>query len=108
MEADSLRRKQLMTLVVVGGGPTGVEMAGAIADMARFALSKDRRIDPRTAQIVLVEAGQRLLPAFPESLSAYASRSLKQMGVDVRLSVSVTACEKDRSRRLAGSLQPPP
>jgi NADH dehydrogenase len=73
-----------MTFIVVGGGPTGVEMAGAIADMSRLTLARDfRRIDPRNSRIVLVEAGSRVLAAFPETLSAYAQRALQSMGVEV-------------------------
>src|SRR5215468_4106438 len=84
LEDDETERRRLMTFIVVGGGPTGVEMAGAIADMARLTLARDfRRIDPRNARIVLVEAGSRLLNAFPEALSAYAQRALQSMGVEV-------------------------
>jgi NADH dehydrogenase len=84
-------RFRLMTFAVVGGGPTGVELAGAIADMARFALSRDfRRIDPRAARIVLLEAGPRLLSTFPEALSRYAEQTLRRMGVDVRTSTAVS------------------
>src|SRR3546814_2886924 len=69
------RSSDLLTFVVVGAGPTGVEMAGALAELARFALSKDfRRIDPRLARVVLVEAGPRVLPPFPEDLGAKAAR----------------------------------
>src|SRR5215468_6960046 len=84
LEDDEAHRRRLMTFIVVGGGPTGVEMAGAIADMARLTLARDfRRIDPRNSRIVLVEAGSRLLNAFPEALSAYAQRALQSMGVEV-------------------------
>jgi NADH:ubiquinone reductase (H+-translocating) len=90
LEDDEAERRRLMTFVVVGGGPTGVEMAGAIADMARLTLARDfRRIDPRNARIVLVEAGLRLLAAFPETLSGYAERALQSMGVEVRTSAPV-------------------
>jgi NADH:ubiquinone reductase (H+-translocating) len=90
LEDNEAERLRLMTFIVVGGGPTGVEMAGAIADMARLTLARDfRRIDPRNARIVLVEAGSRLLAAFPETLSAYAQRALQSMGVDVRISAQV-------------------
>src|SRR5260370_41451731 len=72
-----------MTFIVVGGGPTGVEIAGAIADRARRTLARDfRHIDPRNSRIVLVEAGSRVLGAFPETLSAYAQRALQSMGVE--------------------------
>ncbi|MGS0626067.1 NAD(P)/FAD-dependent oxidoreductase, partial [Ralstonia sp. VS2407] len=74
---DPAERARLMTIVVVGGGPTGVEMAGSIAELAHHALARDfRHIDPTTAQVVLVEAGPRLLTAFPEALAAYARGSL--------------------------------
>ena len=67
---DAAERRQLLTFVIIGGGPTGVEMAGAIAEIARHTLVKDfRRIDPSTARIILVEAGPRILPAMPEDLS---------------------------------------
>jgi NADH dehydrogenase len=88
--------RRLLTFVIVGGGPTGVEMAGAIAEVARYALRSDfRRIDPSHARIVLVEAGPRILPTFPERLSAYAAKSLASMGVEVRTSAMVTECRKD-------------
>jgi len=90
LEDDEAERRRLMTFIVVGGGPTGVEMAGAIADMARLTLARDfRRIDPRNARIVLVEAGSRLLAAFPETLSGYAQRALQSMGVEVWTSAPV-------------------
>lgn len=81
---DPEQQKALMTTVIVGGGPTGVEIAGAIAELARFALARDfRRIDPRAAHILLVEAGPRLLAAFPEKLGQYAHRALERRGVTV-------------------------
>jgi len=84
----------LLTFVIVGGGATGVEMAGAIAEVARQTLQHDfRRIDPRTSRIVLIEAGPRLLPTFPEALSDYARRSLQAMGVEVELNRKVTGCD---------------
>jgi len=91
---DDNARARLLTFVIVGGGATGVEMAGAIAEVARQTLQHDfRRIDPRTSRIVLVEAGPRLLPAFPQVLSDYAKRSLESMGVEVRLNCKVTGCD---------------
>ena len=88
--ADMMRQRQL-TFVVVGGGPTGVELAGAIAELAKTALPRDfRNIDPREARIVLIEAGERLLAAFPAVLSAHAKRALEKLGVEVRLSARVT------------------
>lgn len=83
--ADAAERARLMTFVVVGGGPTGVELAGAIAELAKRALARDfRRIDPSSARIVLLEGAPRLLTGFPESLSAYARRALERLGVEVR------------------------
>lgn len=91
LSTDKARRRALMTFVVVGGGPTGVEMAGAIADLARGALAPDfRNIDPREATVLLVEAGPRLLNAFPEKLSAYARRVLEARGVRVLTGRPVT------------------
>lgn len=75
---------QCMTIAIVGGGPTGVEMAGAAAELCKRALSRDfRRIDPTSARIILVEAGPRVLPAFPPALSHYAKRALERLGVEV-------------------------
>ena len=80
----------LTTFVIVGGGPTGVEMAGAIAEIARDALrSEFRHIDPAAARIVLVEAGARILPTFPESLAADAARRLARYGVEVMTGAAV-------------------
>jgi len=84
-EIQPERQKELLTFVVVGGGATGVELAGAIADISRTVLVKDfRRINPASARVVLVEAGPRILPAFPEDLAARAARDLTGMGVEVR------------------------
>lgn len=92
-EAD---RKRLLTFVIVGGEPTGVEMAGAIAEIARQTLRFDfRNIDPRAARILLIEAGPRILPSFPEDLSAYAEKSLRKMGVEVMTSTMVTDVKRD-------------
>ncbi len=91
---DDAERRRLMTFVVVGGGPTGVEMAGAIADMARLTLARDfRRIDPRNARIVLIEAGPWLLSAFPRPLSGYAQRALQSMGVEVWTATQVVGVD---------------
>ena len=91
-EPDPVRRKALMTFVVVGGGPTGVEMAGAIAEIARFSLARDfRHIDTRDAKVILVEAGTQLLAAFPDRLSRHALRDLERLGVEVRFGKPVTA-----------------
>jgi NADH dehydrogenase len=86
-------RSRLLNFVVIGGGPTGVEMAGAIAELAKMALAEDfRHIDPREARVILLEAGPRILSAFPESLSAVAQKSLARLGVEVRTNTAVTDC----------------
>ena len=93
MESDARERKRLLTIVIVGGGPTGVEMAGAVVELARKALAADfRAIDPRQTRVLLVEAGPRLLPSFPEPLSRYAEQTLWRLGVDVHLKQAVTHC----------------
>ncbi len=95
MEVDAARRDRLLRFVIVGAGPTGVELAGTIAELARFTLAADfRRIDPRSAKIVLVEAGPRVLAAFKEPQSNYALRSLARLGVEVRVNAAVTACDE--------------
>jgi NADH:ubiquinone reductase (H+-translocating) len=94
MAASRAEQDVLMTTVVVGGGPTGVEMAGSVAELARHALARDfRRIDPRRARILLIEAGPRLLPAFPEKLAAYAHSALERIGVTVMTGQAVEAME---------------
>jgi NADH:ubiquinone reductase (H+-translocating) len=91
---DSAERRRLLNFVVVGGGPTGVEIAGAIAELAQRALASDfRSIDPRCARIILIEAAPRLLTPFDPALSAAARRSLEQLGAEVRLSAGVTDCD---------------
>lgn len=91
---DEAERKRLLTFAIVGGGATGVEMAGAIAEIARLTLLKDfRRIDPSSARIVLLEAGPRILPTLPPDLSDYAARSLTRKGVEVKTSTRVTICD---------------
>jgi NADH:ubiquinone reductase (H+-translocating) len=93
-ETDADERRRLMNLVIVGGGPTGVELAGAIAELARRALAKDfRNIDPRAARIILIEAGPRLLSTMPEDLSDDARQRLERLGVEVRLNAPVTAVD---------------
>ena len=95
-EPDPARRKALMTFVVVGGGPTGVEMAGAIAEIARFSLARDfRHIDTRDARVILIEASTQLLAAFPDRLSRHALGDLERLGVDVRFGKPVTAIAPD-------------
>jgi NADH dehydrogenase len=96
-EPDPARRQCLMTLVVVGGGPTGVELAGAFAELARHVLRRDfRRIDPGQARVILLEAGPRLLPQLPETLSASALRQLERFGVDVQLNTRVADIQRGK------------
>ena len=98
-EADDDARRMLLTFVVVGGGPTGVELAGAIAEISRHVIVSDfRRIDPREARVVLVEAGPRILPAFDESLAAKAAAALKQRGVEVLTGSPAKAIAHDSIR----------
>src|SRR5437588_4683519 len=88
---DEAARKAAMTFVIIGGGPTGVEMAGAIAEIARYTLAKDfRHIDPSQAQVILIEGEPRLLASFPADLSASAMKQLVDLGVEVRTSVRAT------------------
>jgi NADH dehydrogenase len=85
---DPAAKSAAMTFVIIGGGPTGVEMAGAIAEIARYTLAKDfRHIDPSNARVVLVEGDERVLSSFPEDLSASAMKQLKQLGVEVRTGI---------------------
>ena len=94
-EEDADRRRQWMTFVVVGGGPTGVEMAGALAEIARHSLAGDfRRIDPRSARVILVEAGPRVLPSYPSTLSVKAALQLERLGVQVWTGAPVTALDE--------------
>lgn len=84
-EPDAARRAALMTFVIVGAGPTGVELAGTLAEIARHTLSREfRRIDPRAARVILAEAGPRVLASFPAQLSEAARRQLERLGVEVR------------------------
>ncbi|MBK7907069.1 MAG: NAD(P)/FAD-dependent oxidoreductase [Gemmatimonadetes bacterium] len=90
-EEDPGARQALLTFVVVGGGPTGVELAGVLPEMCRVAFRPDfRRIDTAKVRVILVEGGPRILPAFPESLSARAQRDLEKLGVEVRTNTLVT------------------
>ena len=96
LAANEAERRRLLTFVIVGAGPTGVEVAGAIAELARHTLRSDfRRFDPRLARVVLVEAGPRVLPTLPEDLAAYAHRVLARMQVEVMTSTRVTSCDRD-------------
>lgn len=95
-EADPERRAALLTFVVIGAGPTGVELAGTIAELAHATLPKEfRRIDTRVTRVVLVEAGPRILPSFDADLAAYAHHELQRIGVEVRTGAPVTACTPD-------------
>ena len=90
-ETDTVRRHAYLTFVIVGGGPTGVEMAGAVAEIRRYALRRDfRHIDPGEATVMLLEGGPRLLPSYPESLSDEAKLQLRRLGVEVRTETMVT------------------
>jgi NADH dehydrogenase len=91
-EPDPERRKKLLTFVVIGGGPTGVEMAGALAEISRQSLARDfRHIDPGSARILLLEGGPSVLATFPEPLRESARQSLDRLGVEVRTGTIVTA-----------------
>lgn len=93
--ADATRTQALLTFIIVGGGPTGVEVAGAISDLALHAIRRDfRRIDTARTRVLLVEAGPRLLPQFPASLSNKAKSALERMGVEVRLGQAVTSVDE--------------
>jgi NADH dehydrogenase len=91
IESDAPRQRALLTFVVVGGGPTGVELAGALGEMSRFTLARDfKNIDPALARVILIEAGPRILPSFPEELARRAMRDLESLGVTVWTSSPVT------------------
>jgi NADH:ubiquinone reductase (H+-translocating) len=95
-ESDPEKRAALLTFVIIGAGPTGVELAGTIAELARDTLSPDfRNIDTHKTRVVLIEAGPRVLAGFPDDLSAYAQRALEEIGVEVILGQPVTACSAD-------------
>jgi NADH dehydrogenase len=94
LTSDEAERRRLLTFVIVGAGATGVEMAGAITEVARQTLALDfRRIDPRASRIVLIEAGPRVMPALPANLSGYVQRTLAHKGVEVMTSTRVVGCD---------------
>ena len=96
METDPAKLQALLTFVLVGAGPTGVEMAGAIAELAHKALASDfRNIDPKLARIILVEAGPRMLAAFPEKLATKAQKALEKLHVEVQLQTAVTGIDDE-------------
>jgi NADH dehydrogenase FAD-containing subunit len=95
IEQDPALHQDLLTFVLVGGGPTGVEMAGALAELRRFTLKSDiRRIDPQKARIILAESHPRILANFPEQLSREAQARLESLGVEVRVGQRVTAIDE--------------
>lgn len=93
-ESDPSKRSELLTFVIVGGGPTGVELAGALAEISRQVMISDfRSINPGDARIILIEGGPRILPSFPDDLSAAAETSLKKLGADVQTKTPVTSIQ---------------
>jgi NADH dehydrogenase len=93
---DERERRRALTFVVVGGGPTGVELAGAIGEIAHHTLPREfRRIDPHSTRIILVEGGDRILESFPENLSRRAERDLERLGVEIRTRTRVTRIQPD-------------
>ena len=105
-EAGPERRRALLTFVIVGGGPTGVELAGALAEIARHTLANEfRTIDPAEARILLLEGGDRLLPSYPPGLSQQAARALGRLGVTVRTSALVTGLSEGTVRLTQGGTE---
>lgn len=95
-EEDAARRRALLNFVLVGAGPTGVELAGAIAEIKQFTLRRDfRNIDPKEARVLLIEAGPRVLPTYPEDLSVKAAKQLRRLGVEVLTDTMVTGISDD-------------
>jgi NADH dehydrogenase len=93
--ADEHRREEVLTFIVIGGGPTGVELAGALSELSRFALARDfKAINPRSTRIILIEMAGRILSSFAEDLSASAVRQLNELGVQVRTGARVTAIDE--------------
>lgn len=105
-ETDAERRAPWLTFVIIGAGPTGVELAGTIAELAHDTLRGDfRNIDTRSARVILVEAGPRILAGFTEDLSAYAEQALNRLGVEIRLGQPVSECRAD-GIELGGAILP--
>ena len=95
-EPDKEEQAALLTFVIIGGGPTGVELAGTIAELAHFTLANEfRRFDPRDTRVVLIEAADRVLPTFKEKLSKYAKDALRKLGVEIELGKPVSLCNED-------------
>lgn len=104
-ESDEQRRRELMTIIVVGGGPTGVELAGTFAELARTVLVRDfDRIDPSKARVILIEGSPRVLATFPPDLSASAQRQLEKLGVEVRLGQHVQAIRENEVQMPSGEI----
>lgn len=104
-ETHATERNQLLTIVIVGGGPTGLELAGAFAELARTVLKRDfRRIDPTQARIILIEGGPRLLSSYPPELSASAQRQLESLGVQVRTETPVKDIRADEIELASGEI----
>jgi NADH:ubiquinone reductase (H+-translocating) len=96
LATDAAERDAQLTFVIIGGGPTGVELAGTLAEIARHTLRREfRASDPRTARVILVEAGERILSSYGEQLSDHAARQLRELGVDVRFGKPVTGIDAD-------------
>src|SRR3546814_1468527 len=96
MESEPAAKRALLTFAIVGGGPTGVELAGTLAEIPRHTLKREfRNIEPREARVLLLEAGPRVLSTFPDSLSEKARRQQEKLGVEVRTGTPVNAIDAD-------------
>lgn len=105
LETDPERRRALLTFVIIGAGPTGVELAGAIVELARITLRDDfRNIRPEEARVVLIEAGPRVLANFKPEMSAYAEKALRELGVEVMLNTPVTEVHAEGVTFAAGTI----
>ncbi|WJR65688.1 NAD(P)/FAD-dependent oxidoreductase [Neorhizobium sp. CSC1952] len=102
LSQDPEEKKALLTSVIIGGGPTGVEMAGAISELGRFMITRDfRKLEPDNMRVILIEAGPKILAAFPDNLVQYAMKVLEKEGVEVRTNLPVASVTKDEV--IAGS-----